>query len=113
MKTVELLIDREGGLIVPAVCFEFEYAVLEVIHGESQVSVTGSGEVDADFTAAQAFAMLVNRYGEKEVNRVYKDSRDLARITGLTGGDDVGGAQAAQSQVKIHPKADKPAGKAK
>lgn len=86
MKLLNVNIERGAGLTIPALVYDFEYPVLEAIHGDENLSVTADADADEDITADKAFVMLTARYDAEIVKSVYKTARDLARVTGLSGG---------------------------
>lgn len=68
-RTVELLIDRGAGVIVPRDAFEFEVPILLAMHGSmgsGLVRKTGEGSLDIpDDDAEAVYATMQAKYGGK------------------------------------------------
>ena len=86
-RTVQLLVDRGAGVIVPTTVFEFEVPILLAMHGSmgsGLVRETGEGTLDIpDDDAEAVYATMQAKYGgkvgEAAMTEAYQNAKVFAK----------------------------------
>jgi hypothetical protein len=82
VKQLAVSIERSANYAIPATVYDFEYPVLQAIHGDEAVKIDSEREV-SDLSAYDAYGLLVTRYGDAATKAVFKTEADLGRLMGL------------------------------
>jgi hypothetical protein len=76
VKRLNVLVERDGGVVIPLEIHEFELPVLESIHvGVTVVDEKPGQDIDPD----TAYGMLTSNYGDEAVTKVFPTAHALAR----------------------------------
>lgn len=98
-------VTNDPATKVPTQVYDHEVPVLEAIHGEGNVEIVSSEEIDVpNFTVEDEFERLLRKYGQKNedtVKTVYRSSNRLADELGFARTARIGTSRKLQQAQSI------------
>jgi len=87
VMVLTVLIDRDASTKIPTTVYEWEFPILEEIHGEGLITIVDEKPSVTTMTAGEAFNQLLTKYKHKEAHAIikglYRNAAALARRTRL------------------------------
>jgi hypothetical protein len=87
VMVLTVLIDRDAATKIPTTIYEWEWPILEEIHGEGQVIEIDARPSVTTMTAGEAYQQLLTKYKHKEahatIKGLWRNAAALGRKTGL------------------------------